>query len=449
MAAVVELELDDEQPPGTGDDALSIAMTEQWLERRMARCAAQLAAMRFDGDQGTRVLVMRGDGGVRGDLECPDAHLRNERPATTAAVSPHARATVTLHERAPLLRLPRCSVDVKQHAGVRRLFSNTFSPSGSEARERLHFAHVEALSAPLHCTVHNPPSRHGFLNTVHAAFTQGLPLLLEPDHIWTLILQGVADHVHLNADALRELFPTRRDEIVVRTRAYTSWAEDALPVLCTVATHARGGVPLPAFSTTCGVRFTCAALALLDVFTGSAASNVPMVAAIDGAPPRITLMGSAEDWCALRRCAERACAAACMQWWWTLALEPLLNEFVRAFDGADNADFWRDMYHHGNEYAAHFSTGWVNYFFPYTRNSRGDAMRRAFARDSRVYFSSVGCGASRVPFVWVDAAGERRAMLLCSGFIRACGVIPSHGLTPALGWAVAHAVAQRSDEKPS
>src|SRR6476620_101863 len=47
------------------------------------------------------------------------------------------------------------------------------------------------------------PRVHPLLGAVHLAFAQHRPLVLTPDAIWLTIVQGVAQHVRLNAEALR------------------------------------------------------------------------------------------------------------------------------------------------------------------------------------------------------------------------------------------------------
>lgn len=50
------------------------------------------------------------------------------------------------------------------------------------------------------------PHGHGFISAVTTAFDLHLPLTLRPEHLWVLVLQGVARHVVANAEDLRKEF---------------------------------------------------------------------------------------------------------------------------------------------------------------------------------------------------------------------------------------------------
>src|SRR5262249_60238311 len=47
---------------------------------------------------------------------------------------------------------------------------------------------------------------HPFVSAAHFAFEEHLPLTLSPDDVWLCIAQGFAQHVDLNAEALRGRF---------------------------------------------------------------------------------------------------------------------------------------------------------------------------------------------------------------------------------------------------
>ncbi|MCP3965344.1 MAG: DUF4419 domain-containing protein [Lentisphaerae bacterium] len=48
------------------------------------------------------------------------------------------------------------------------------------------------------CFLHHP-----FIMTVNHAFSDHRPIVISPDHIWLLILQGFANHVKCNSEKLR------------------------------------------------------------------------------------------------------------------------------------------------------------------------------------------------------------------------------------------------------
>lgn len=55
------------------------------------------------------------------------------------------------------------------------------------------------MTSPSACT----PSAHGFVEAIITAWCTHLPLILKPDHLWVLILQGIARHVATESEVLR------------------------------------------------------------------------------------------------------------------------------------------------------------------------------------------------------------------------------------------------------
>jgi hypothetical protein len=60
--------------------------------------------------------------------------------------------------------------------------------------------------------------------------------------------------------------------------------------------------------------------------------------------------------------------------WWTDYLVPVLEKFVRTYEGERDQNFWNCCYkiHSGGEGYERFTAvnGWVNNFFPYSENYR-------------------------------------------------------------------------------
>lgn len=47
---------------------------------------------------------------------------------------------------------------------------------------------------------------HPFVQAVHIAYSQHLPVTISPDMIWYLIASGIAQHINNNAEKLRKSF---------------------------------------------------------------------------------------------------------------------------------------------------------------------------------------------------------------------------------------------------
>ena len=59
---------------------------------------------------------------------------------------------------------------------------------------------------------------HPFLLAVTTAYDKHYPLVLSPDMIWLLILQGLASHVNANAEALRKRFVAHEGKLVLKLK---------------------------------------------------------------------------------------------------------------------------------------------------------------------------------------------------------------------------------------
>ena len=57
------------------------------------------------------------------------------------------------------------------------------------------------------------PKVHPFVGALATAYDEHLPLVLSPDHVWTVLAQGFATHVKLNAEALRHQFVAHQGQI--------------------------------------------------------------------------------------------------------------------------------------------------------------------------------------------------------------------------------------------
>src|SRR6187399_945420 len=77
-------------------------------------------------------------------------------------------------------------------AAIRRLANLPSTPS------------CEAM-AELEGGVH-PVGMHPFVAAVRLAYDRHLPLRLSPDQVWLVIAQGLANHIRLNSEALRQQF---------------------------------------------------------------------------------------------------------------------------------------------------------------------------------------------------------------------------------------------------
>merc|ERR1712224_1092562 len=154
---------------------------------------------------------------------------------------------------------------------------------------------------------------NGFIGAVAIAFDSHLPLILRPEHFWTLIMQGVGSHINhkSNAESLRSKFVKHKGKMVLTVhrdsfqlgKAGNDWAGVVAEFNQQISSHV---VPDAAkamemsFSTTTADEKTCGAVAVMSAMQKFFTHKMCTMCGF----PSITLEGSLADWQLLRRKAE-------------------------------------------------------------------------------------------------------------------------------------------------
>lgn len=203
--------------------------------------------------------------------------------------------------------------------------------------------------------------------------------------------------------------------------------------------------------------------------------------------PSITLKGTPEDWQRLRAKAERLVEYDLK--WWTDALLPVLDQFVKAANHEPDLNFWRSLCNlrGASGMITGPITGWLQVFFPYLNasgslgfgdfgdfgadkraSSKGGSGKRSMRRNTELaaymdsfqakinpknfvrgdgFGSPNGCsyglelknippGLSRAPFTYKDlSTGKKYSMAFMSG-VTSLVQHPDGALEPVMGWAV-------------
>jgi hypothetical protein len=211
---------------------------------------------------------------------------------------------------------------------------------------------------------------HPLLGAIHVAFAEHRPLVLSPDAVWLTILRGVAQHVHLNAEALRprlvrhhgkrRLTVTIGESLEHRPAAIREAIAGFRAALAEEIGSGLTRLLTCDFSTTSDVERAASEILLMDTYSHYFDLAVHCVCGI----PEITLSGEAADWRAIRQRID--VLAELDLTWWTSSLAPILDEFVAASDGRPNAAFFRDIYKPQDAYGWDIISGWSARFYPYT-----------------------------------------------------------------------------------
>ena len=310
----------------------------------------------------------------------------------------------------------------------------------------------KGITGPIEASFDQPvglvrTSEHPFLGAARLAFAEHLPLVLRPDDVWLVIVQGFAQHVQLDSEGLRSRLVSHEGEVnlvVIRDEfrrgsPNNNWGGVFPEFGQQIKAHVgkRHDLIVGEFSTTGGLERVVGNLALMDVMQSYFRYTVLTRCGI----PWITLQGTVEDWQSVR---ERARVLAEFDLeWWTSALEPGLSAFVDAAAGKPEPGFWQSFYKWNEHSGGPFVSGWINTLFPYTKSDENSPpTRNPFATE---WESDEWGGGPRsdefpgglrsMPFTW-DYLGAKLPMRFHAGFVGVRQDPKNNAVTPQLGWAV-------------
>lgn len=313
-------------------------------------------------------------------------------------------------------------------------------------------------NAPNFSAASLPVRGHSFVHAIYEAFHHHLPLELSPQHVWLVVLQGFARHVEQNAESLRKKFVSfqgqkelevRRDEFVWG-KPTNDWAgvfeEFTHKIEENIGKDNFANIT-PKFSETTPTEQAVLNLTIMDSLKSYFKYVVSTLCGIS----RVRLRGSREDWLLLRQ--RTAALAQYDLGWWTDLLLPILDEFVAAFDGKVDKQFWTSIYKRyspGGSGAVPVVNGWIGNFFPYvqvqnktTRNPHLRPLAQIVQSMQKEDYShlpdrEIPDGINQIPFTWKFLAKEQK-MKFVSGF-SGVALTPDGFVTPIVTWAVGAAV---------
>lgn len=291
----------------------------------------------------------------------------------------------------------------------------------------------------------------------HDAFYEHRPIALSPDVVWFTIAQGFASHVNLHAEALRKRF-VRHDGklklLVTRTDFLLGqrnpWPEAFAAFSAQLAEHVGKlrDLVVADFSTTGPLERAATDVLLMDTFQAYFEYEMLCGCGI----PRITLLGTPDDWRSVRRRAQQLSEYGLEGW--TSALLPVLDRIVATAEGADDSQFWRSFFHYESGSVGSAVTGWINVLFPYLvdwKTKRPTVPNRYMAQWQQNFAKSprwndtpgpgmgeLPGGLASAPVGVTDArTGVRHEMRFIAGMF---GVVEDTAgiLSPEFGWAITY-----------
>jgi hypothetical protein len=288
---------------------------------------------------------------------------------------------------------------------------------------------------------------HPFVQAAHFAFEDHVELSISPDDVWLCIAQAFAHHVDTHAEELRDRFVKHagkaeivviRDEFV-RGSPDNDWPGVFGEFSAVIAEHIgkQRDLVVANFSTTGPVEKAASEVVLMSAMQQYFEYIVVTRCGI----PRITLLGTPDDWQSIRQ--RAAVLAEYGLESWVRELSPILDQLCEAAAGRPDRAMWKSFYKFKSGSGSDRVTGWINVLFPYLRREgSGELEPNRYVQSWRdgegPEPSSFPSGLSIAPFIW-KYLGTKLPMEFVAGFVAVSQDPATLGVRPAIGWAVCDA----------
>jgi len=301
------------------------------------------------------------------------------------------------------------------------------------------FSHKDAKTKLLPSDINN-----GLMNAIHFAYINHYPLKLSVSDFILMIGQGIAKHMEVNAEELRSQFVDfegKKEIIIERLDLVPGLENDWSTVFEEFSVEIQKHVKTDLYdvliddtSVATKISKIVSEIAIMDAYK----QYLEFIVRMGCGFPKITLVGSNEDWEKLRskvkKLQELNADDKLKLNWWLERLVPLVDTIVdQATSRNIDKAFWSSMYQsqkHGGMYVpTPMISGWINIFHPYLERKTDHARttfgtmsyQREYYRNSfdEVHPSNLINGVSKVPFKWRKPNGEDIKMNIYGGCLGA------------------------------
>lgn len=302
---------------------------------------------------------------------------------------------------------------------------------------------------------------HPFVSALYFAFANHKKITITPDMIWLLVCQGASTHINLNSKKYRHYFTKNmlKQKIGVRVDSLTlefndpNWLTAISLITDSLSKFLKPelfNIYNPTFITTKPEHKAAFQLTLMNAVKEYYEYNVLTACGI----PEIIISGKREDWVWIYESISHFDSLDLE--WWTKELKPVLKQFVNAFNGNIDKEFWCSILKDRNSSGAPLKiNGWVKNLFPYVLNEDKKFVRNIFIGDGNaspkfsalelskfkewqkrgLKIAAFSTGKQETPFVW-EMLNERYKMIFYSGFL---GISYNHSegmLIPQVGYLI-------------
>lgn len=265
--------------------------------------------------------------------------------------------------------------------------------------------------------IHN--TNNMFLTMIGTAFANHYPIELSPDDIWLMILSGVEEHIVHNKEKFKNKFVLPKSDTSIRiinneisvVSADSIWNKaitqlfDELSKKQPKETFEHFDV---GFSTTNITDKNIIKTKMLGMSSKYFSYEMITLCGI----PRIVLLGEKSDWEELRQKFTKLANYFEMNWW-AIELNPVLDQFVNAFNSKIDVAFWNGIYkYHESKRSGEVNgvNGWITKFFPYV-----DSVQRIEWKKP-IKENKIPSGISEFEIKWINI-NEIRTLYMRTGFV--------------------------------
>ena len=192
---------------------------------------------------------------------------------------------------------------------------------------------------------------HPFVQAVHLAYSDHLPLIISPDMIWYLISSGFATHINKHSERLRNTFVNhegkktiriRRDDFRLGSKA-NAWHE-LIDEFCTkIGELTKNDIAekfVSNFSTTSKDSRVVSQIVLMDAMKKYFEFRCCTRCGI----PEIRLLGEKSDWENVKQKSQSIFKLLPEMKIWNENLTEILDHFIGVFDDKVDNEFWNEIY---------------------------------------------------------------------------------------------------------
>ena len=327
--------------------------------------------------------------------------------------------------------------------------------------QKLSFGDIEAYSPSDSARMLVSTRLHPFVAALHYSFAQHRPIVISPDMVWLMILQGFAKHVEYEADSLQNVIvdfegkkklSVRRDEFI-RHSLSNDWNEvfDEFSQKIYADIDSNLSQLMQNNFTTTGPKETIAyQIALMDAMSEFFVYELQTACGI----PYVILEGTPEDWLLIKEQLPKFRKYNLD--FWIDNLQPVVDELYEASKGSIDTLFWKSIYKWDSGSGGSGVSGWVIRFFPYLEDYGEMIWKNTKLNED--YFKNHRCecfcgipgwafpsALSSCDFLWHYYDNDIN-MKFCAGFI---GISQDDSLLlrPEINWFVAEKTVPDSFDK--